>query len=80
MRRINVTLPEETIRLMNRVAGKGQRSRLVDRAVRQYVQSLGRAQLSRALETGAQDRADRDLDLVAEWFDLDREAWPSNAR
>jgi CopG family transcriptional regulator / antitoxin EndoAI len=80
MKRINVTLPEETVRLMDRVASKGQRSRLVDQAVRWYVEGLGRARLRQELEAGAQDRADRDLGLVAEWFNLDEEAWPSNAK
>ena len=28
--RINVSLPEETLRLLDRVAGKGDRSRLID--------------------------------------------------
>ncbi len=80
MKRINVTLPEETIRLMDQVASKGQRSRLVDRAVRGYVQTLGRARLKQQLEEGARNRGDRDLSLVTEWFNLDEEAWPSEAR
>ena len=31
-KRLNITLPEQTVRLMDRVAGKGQRSSLIDRA------------------------------------------------
>lgn len=40
-RRINITLPEETVRLIDRVAAKGDRSRLIDEAVRHYVQKTG---------------------------------------
>ena len=76
MKRINVTLPKETLELMDRVADKGQRSRLIDQAVRKYVRNLGRAQLRKQLEKGAKERGERDLGLVAEWFSLDKEAWP----
>ncbi len=37
-RRLNITLPEQTVALMDRVAGKGQRSRLIDVAVHRYVE------------------------------------------
>ena len=39
-KRINITLPESTVRLMERVAGKGERSRLVDDAVKQYLRGV----------------------------------------
>ncbi len=41
-RRINITLPEETIRSLDRVAKKGDRSRLIDEAVRRYIREVGR--------------------------------------
>ena len=66
MKRIDVTLPKETLELMDRVADKGQRSRLVDQAVREYVRNLGRAKLRKQLEKGAKERGQRDLALVAE--------------
>ena len=40
-KRLNITLPEQTVRLMDRVAGKVQRSRLIDRAVRRYIAEFG---------------------------------------
>src|SRR6266481_1470533 len=39
-KRINITLPESTVRLMERVAGKGERSRLVDEALKQYLRGV----------------------------------------
>ena len=35
-KRLTVSLPEQTIRLLHRIAGRGQRSSLVNRAVLRY--------------------------------------------
>lgn len=48
-KRLNITLPEQTVRLMDRGAGKGQRSSLIDRAVRRYVKEETRANLRKQL-------------------------------
>lgn len=79
-RRLNVTLPETTIRLIDRVARKRGRSRLIDRAVRHYLQRLGRDALRKALKEGAVRRADRDLRLAGEWFALEEEGWAQNRK
>lgn len=70
-RRINVTLPEETIKLMERVSRKGSRSRLVDLAIKRYVAEAGRANLRKKLKEGALRRASRDRQLAEEWFLLE---------
>lgn len=74
-KRLNITLPQETVRLMDRIAGKGQRSRLIDQAVHHYVEQEGRSNLRKRLQEGARARAERDLQLAAEWFAID-EALP----
>ncbi len=74
-RRVNITLPEETIRLIDRVAAKGDRSRFITEAVHRYVGARSRAALRKRLREGAVRRAERDLQLVADWFSLDEEAW-----
>jgi CopG family transcriptional regulator / antitoxin EndoAI len=73
--RINVSLPEETLRLLDRVAGKGDRSRFIDEAVRYYIDEQGRRELKKRLKEGAIRRAARDLQLSEEWFPLEEEAW-----
>ena len=73
--RINVSLPEETLRLLDRVAGKGDRSRLIDEAVRYYIDDKGRRELKKRLKEGAIRRAARDLQLTEEWFPLEEEIW-----
>ncbi len=70
-KRLNITLPEETVRLINRVASRGERSRLIDQAVNRYVKEAGRSAIRRHLEEGARARADRDLRIAEEWFALD---------
>jgi CopG family transcriptional regulator/antitoxin EndoAI len=74
-RRINITLPEETIRLIDRVARKGDRSFLISEAVRHYVASVGKARLRRLLKEGALRHAERDLTIVEDWSSADEEQW-----
>ncbi len=74
-KRINVTLPEETLGLIDRVVQPGQRSRLIDEAVQYYVEAKGRANLREQLREGAVRRAERDLEIAQEWFG--DEVWES---
>ena len=79
-RRINITLPEETVRLIDRVAPKGDRSRLIAEAVTHYVGTTGRAKLRKRLKEGAIRRAERDRQLATDWFAVDNEAWQRTGR
>lgn len=72
-KRLNITLPERTVTLIDRVAGKGQRSRLIAEAVERYVKEEGRAKLRRRLREGAEARAKRDLELAEAWLVLDED-------
>ncbi len=73
--RINITLPEETLSLIDRVAEKGDRSRFIDLAIKYYVEAIGKAKLKKLLKEGAIARAERDLRMAEEWFNLEEEAW-----
>jgi CopG family transcriptional regulator / antitoxin EndoAI len=73
-KRLNITLPEETVRLMDRVAGKGRRSNLIDRAVRRYVKEETRANLRKQLAASYKTNAEDDLRLAEDWFPLEDEA------
>jgi len=74
-KRINITLPEEVVQVIDRVAKKGERSRFIGQAVRHYVDDLGRANLKKRLKEGAILEAELDLRLAEEWFPLEEEAW-----
>lgn len=71
VRRLNISLPERTVELIDRIAGKGQRSALIDRAVLRFVQQESRANIRAQLAEGARDRAARDLQLAEEWFPIE---------
>jgi CopG family transcriptional regulator/antitoxin EndoAI len=73
-KRLNITLPEQTVRLMDRVAGKGQRSSLIDRAVRRYVKEETRANLRKQLAEGYEANSAEDLQLAGDWFPLEEQA------
>jgi CopG family transcriptional regulator / antitoxin EndoAI len=72
--RINIVLPEETLKLIDRVAPKGNRSRFISQAVLYYVEQKGKQSLRERLKQEAIENADRDLNLAAEWFPLEEEA------
>lgn len=74
-RRLNISLPEETVRLLDRVAAKGERSHVIAEAVTMYVTKIGKARLRKLMKERARERADLDLRIAEEWFQVDHEAW-----
>lgn len=74
-RRINISLPEKTVRLLDRVSEKGNRSGLIDRAIWVYVDHVGRANLRRQLKEGYRRRSEADLRIADEWFPIEQEVW-----
>ena len=74
-KRINVSLPEETLRLLDRVAKQGDRSALITEAVTTYLREYGRKALRQRLKQGAVARAERDRQLAEEWFPLEEGVW-----
>jgi CopG family transcriptional regulator/antitoxin EndoAI len=73
--RINVILPTSTVAVLDKVATKGTRSALIDRAIRHYIKAQGRQNLRERLKQEALANAERDLQMAAEWFPLEEEAW-----
>jgi len=69
-RRVHISLPEETVKLLDRVVKKGDRSRLIAEAIRRYVSEVGRTNLRRLLKEGAVQNAQRDLELTECRFSL----------
>jgi len=74
-KRINITLPVDTVRLIDQTAGIGNRSKLLDTAVRAYVHEQGKTALRRALREGSIARFEQNRRLAEEWFSLDEEVW-----
>ena len=74
-KRVNIILPDTTLRVLDRVAGKGDRSRFISEAVLNYVRTRGEANLRERLKQGALANAKLDLEIAEEWFPVEQEAW-----
>lgn len=68
--RVNITLPRETLNILDAVSKKGERSRFIDIAVRDFVDRKGKAQVRKLLAEGALARNTRDLDIARAWGNL----------
>lgn len=79
-RRLNITLPEQTIQLIDRLTLKGDRSRFINEAVQYYIAHKSKANLKQQLKEGAIKRAERDLGLVKDWFQLEEEVCQGNQK
>ena len=74
-KRINITLPESTVTLLESVADKGSRSTFIDTAIRIHASNLQKETLSERIKEGAIARAERNLKMAEEWFHLEEELW-----
>jgi metal-responsive CopG/Arc/MetJ family transcriptional regulator len=72
-RRINVSLSEEAVRLLDRLAPKGDRSRFLDDLVKRTARD--RADLRARMKERAIRRADFDRQMATEWDALSDEVW-----
>jgi CopG family transcriptional regulator/antitoxin EndoAI len=79
-RRINISLPDSTLRLIDRVAGKGERSRVIDAALKSYVRTATKKNLRKLMKEGAIRRSERDRNMAEEWFLLEEEPWQKGKR
>lgn len=75
-----MTLPKETFHLLNKVSEKGDRSRLINSAVRFYVNEIGKANIKKNLREGAAKRKERDLALTEDWFCVENDLWQKNRK
>jgi CopG family transcriptional regulator/antitoxin EndoAI len=66
LQRINITLPEDTLRKIDQAKGSGNRSQFIDEAIKFYLKTIGKKNLKNRLKEGAIKRAARDLNLVEE--------------
>lgn len=75
-KRLTISLPEQTVRLLNRLAGRGQRSRLIDRALRRYVKLKleTRVNLRKQLADSYAVNAAFHRRLAKNWFPAEQEA------
>ena|SRR5271167_305081 len=74
-KRLNIVLPETTVRSIARLAKPGERSRFIDRAVRHYVATQSTEALKAQLQQTAVRDRDLDREVAEEWSAVDQEIW-----
>ena len=74
-KRVNIMLPDATVKVLDRVARKGDRSRFISQAVLHFVETQSMANLRERLKRGALANAKLDLQIAEEWFPAEQEAW-----
>lgn len=74
-KRINITLPESTVAMLESVANTGGRSTLIDTAIRKHIQEIQKQDLREQIKAGSIANAERDLEMAREWFDIEEELW-----
>ena len=79
-KRINVVLSDQALAVLDRVAPKGSRSRIISRAILHFVESQGKENLRARLKREALANAERDVSMAAEWFPLEEEAIRAGTR
>jgi len=77
-RRINVSLSEEAVQLLDRMAPKGDRSRFLDELVKRTARD--RAGLRARMKERAIRRAQLDTEVAAEWDPLADDVWRKLAK
>jgi CopG family transcriptional regulator / antitoxin EndoAI len=74
-KRINIVLPEGTLRTIDRLVKPGGRSRFINQAVEHFVTHQSVEALRSQLERAATRDRDLDRDVVSDWLSVDSEAW-----
>ncbi len=72
-RRINISLSEESVRLLDQLAPRGDRSRYIEQLVKRSAQD--RRELRRLLKERAIRRAHLDRQIAAEWDPVADDVW-----
>lgn len=74
-KRINVILPEATVKTIDGLSRPGQRSRFIERAVQHYVNTASPEALQERLKQAALRDRDLDAEIASDWFAVDQEQW-----
>lgn len=78
--RLNITLPKETVELLQQNVSRGERSKFINEAVKHYITTASKEKLRQSLKEGATRHAVRDLEVTTDWWNLDEEAWQNNPK
>lgn len=74
-KRINIVLPETTVKTIDRMVRPGQRSHFINHAVQHFVAHQSSEALRARLEMTAVRDQDIDREVAQDWFAVDQLSW-----
>jgi metal-responsive CopG/Arc/MetJ family transcriptional regulator len=74
-KRINVVMPTDTVRTIDRMVRPGRRSEFITRAVEHYVATQSAEAIQKLLEVTAVRDRDLDQQVAEDWFEVDQQSW-----
>ncbi len=74
-KRINISIPIETLQLLNDIAPPKKRSQFITEAIKQYASEIKRLQLREQLKAGYLANAESDRQIAEEWFPIEQEVY-----
>ena len=73
--RMNITIPEDLARQMDRLIGPRRKSRFIAETLRQKVEEIQQKRLDKTLEEGYKARAEESRIMAKEFESVDLEGW-----
>ena len=74
-KRINISIPIETLQLLDDIAPPKKRSQFITEAIKQYANEIKRLQLREQLKAGYIANAESDRKIAEEWFPIEQEVY-----
>ena len=74
-KRLNIVLPEATLKSIDRLTKPGERRRFIDKAVQHYISNQSIEAVRARLERPAVRDRDMNREVAGEWSAADREEW-----
>ena len=72
-KRINISIPVETLQLLDEIAPPKKRSQFIAEAIAQYASEIKRLQFREQLKAGYMENAESDRQIAEEWFPIEQE-------
>ena len=73
--RLNITLPEDLARQLEKAAGSRNKSSFIAEALKQRIKEMQEEELNKILEEGYKERKQESLSITKEFEPVDVEGW-----
>ena len=73
--KVNITIPEELARQLEKLAGSRKKSRFIAEALRKRIGEIQEQELNKILEEGYKSRRQESLSITKDFESVDLEGW-----